>query len=266
MDMPGWWDNAATLARYEQRAKILAWIVPIISGLTVGGLAILFNHRKDVVSRRDAEHAREKSEEATAATSEQIVATSQKVAQLAAAMAVPVEMGTVILEVHDKYTHKAVAGVICTTTDGRMLRSHYPTELPVGKFSGTCIHSGYFDTPVSGDVRKGETKLRVEMEQTTGTIVLNFVDEVGAPLGDMENMVTTDHGTITGTPFGIILNVPAGKATVSSPGGITRLGNEEIEIKYRKWGPIKQPVTVRGGVENHVTLKLPLLERRDRPE
>jgi hypothetical protein len=178
-------------------------------------------------------------------------------------------IGKLLLDVRDRWTHEAISGAICIG-NGLTVRGGDATELPVGFFSGTCSLLGYIGAPAKGEIREGEMEpVRVDMERTTGDLEIMFVDSDGQPVTDPVSFTIDGRElpTVMGS-ISVVRDLPARKELhLATPGGATTgyAGSPQIEIRHRKWGPATERVTVRGGTMTTVTLRLPVLERRDRP-
>jgi hypothetical protein len=254
VNLPGWdsLETVSRLARIFEVGNIV--VLAVLVGCEV--LAYSYGHRKEELAVETVKRAAAEERENDAA----------ELRRLAASIPAPVQIGTVFLEVHDKYTHATLRDTTCTV-DGRMIRPGQRLDFQVGEYPVICTHAGYFAEDQSRvEVRPGETSsLRIQMEQVTGTLAIAAIAPDGQGISHARftidgKPVPTEPGTnfIRDLPArsSVRIEFPERTEKGEGPGG--------VETSFRRWGTVKVTATVRGGVETPVNVTLPLLERRDR--
>jgi hypothetical protein len=255
MSFPGW-ESVDTVTKIHNTARAVGIVLLIVGALVTvcsvlsGVIAYVYGNQKDFLTAADVAREKEKAK--------------SRFDKIEATIAAPVETGTLMLEVHDKYTGAALPHVSCLI-DGRTMHHGQKLDFRVGKYSAMCIHEGYFDETKEAEIREGEaTTAAFKMERTTGSIALTVTGSDGRHSPFTSIFVNgEEHPHITYEII-VVPNLPARtRARVSSPGTsqTITLDGGRGSTKRIEWGPVDMEVAVRGGIETPAKVVFPVLVR-----
>ena len=250
MQLPGW-DSVETASRIHSFSEI-AGIVCLALLVVFEVLSLGYGHRRETLAHDQEQRAREQEQQAH----------EKELRALQAALPAPIVIGTLTLEVRDRYTGKVLSDAICTTTDGKTIPAGRKIELPVGPFSGVCTLAGYIPEPVDGEAHDGKTTTRpVEMEQKTGALQVIVKDTDGRDMSG-DTLVSINGGEPRRILGGNLPDLKAGSVAhllALGTQSTTEDGKGSV-IKKQKWGSASAEQKVRGGVSTNVTLTVPVLD------